>query len=125
VAAPSVVVLQPGRKCRGAFGIADEDLSVGPLGLQGAVQALDLAVLPWAVWLDELLRDGEVIVDLVANTLEGSENQEHVREDFVKRHRELYEAIEAGDGLRAASLPRTSLCDAYAGLLKGYRPAQA
>ena len=59
----------------------------------------------------------QVIVDLVANTLEGSENQEHVRDDFVKLHREIYEAIEAGDGLQAASLARTSLYDAYAGLL--------
>lgn len=59
----------------------------------------------------------QVIVDLVANTLEGSEDQDHVRDDFVKLHREIYESIESGDGLQAASLARTSLYDVYAPLL--------
>ena len=36
--------------------VAGEDLPVGPFGLQRAVEALDLAVLPGAVW-----SDGEVV----------------------------------------------------------------
>jgi hypothetical protein len=36
--------------------VAGEDLPVGPLGGQGAVESFDLAVLPGAVRLDELVR---------------------------------------------------------------------
>ena len=60
VASFSVVVLEPGCKGGGAFVVAGEDLPVGPLGGQGAVEALDLAVLPGAVGLDELLRGAEL-----------------------------------------------------------------
>ena len=51
----SVVVLEPRCKGRCAVSIAGEDLAVGPFGLQGPVEAFDLAVLPWAVRLDEHL----------------------------------------------------------------------
>ena len=59
----------------------------------------------------------QVIVDLVAHTLEDAENQEQVRGDFVQLHRELYEAIDARDGGRAAALARTSLYEVYGRLL--------
>ena len=59
----SVVVLDPGRKRGGALGVAGEHLPVGPLGLQGAVQSFDLAVLPWAVRFDELLTDAVLGAD--------------------------------------------------------------
>lgn len=55
MAAWSVVGVQPGCKSGGALGVGGEDVPVGPLGLQGAVEAFDLAVLPRAVRLDELL----------------------------------------------------------------------
>jgi hypothetical protein len=50
-----VVELQPGVECFGTVGVAGEDLPVGPFGLQGSVEPLDLAVLPGAVRLDEAL----------------------------------------------------------------------
>ena len=40
-----------------------DHLSEGPLGLQGAVQSFDLAVLPWAVRFDELLTDAVLGAD--------------------------------------------------------------
>jgi hypothetical protein len=55
VAASSVVVLDPGGKGSCAFVVPGEGLAVGPLGGQGAVEAFDLAVLPRAVRLGELL----------------------------------------------------------------------
>lgn len=55
MAAFSVVVLDPGCKGGGPGVVAGEGLPVGPLGLQGAVEALDFAVLPWAVGSDELV----------------------------------------------------------------------
>src|SRR3954465_1521403 len=55
VAASRVVVLDPGGKGGGALVVAGEDLAVGPLGDQGAVEPFDLAVLPGTVRLDELL----------------------------------------------------------------------
>jgi hypothetical protein len=48
-------VLDPGGKGGGAFVVAGEDLAVGPLGGQGAVESFDLAVLPGAVRLDDRL----------------------------------------------------------------------
>src|SRR3954454_6710115 len=60
VAASSVVVLDPGGKGGGALVVAGEDLAVGPLGDQGAVEPFDLAVLPGAVRLDELLPGPEL-----------------------------------------------------------------
>jgi hypothetical protein len=57
VAPSSVVVLEPGCKRCGAVCVGEEDVPVGPFGLQGAVEAFDLAVLPGAVRLDELLPD--------------------------------------------------------------------
>ena len=60
MAASSVVVLQPGRKGGGSIGVAGEDLPVGPLGLQGAVEAFYLAVLPRAVGPDEDMAGAEV-----------------------------------------------------------------
>jgi len=56
VAALSVVELEPGGKGVGAGLLTGEDLAVGPLGPQGAVEPFtDLAVLPRAVGLDEPL----------------------------------------------------------------------
>ena len=60
MAAFSVVVLEPGRKGGCSLLVAGEDLPVGPLGLQGAVEAFDLAVLPGAVGLDELVLGTEL-----------------------------------------------------------------
>ena len=57
MAALSVVVLEPGCKGGCAVVVGEEDLAVGPLGEQGAVEAFDLAVLPGAVRPDEDLPD--------------------------------------------------------------------
>ena len=46
-----VVVIEPGRKGIGAFVVGGEGLSVGPLGLEGAVEPLYLSVGPWTVRL--------------------------------------------------------------------------
>lgn len=56
MASSSVVVLEPGGKRGCPVGVGEEDVPVGPFGLQGAVEALDLAVLPGTVRLDELCR---------------------------------------------------------------------
>lgn len=56
VAAFSVVVLEPGRKCLCPLRVAGECLPVGPFSGQSAIESLDLAVLPRAVRFDELLR---------------------------------------------------------------------
>jgi hypothetical protein len=61
VAALRVVVLDPGGKGGCSFGVAGEDLPVGPFGLQGAVKAFHFSVLPWAVWLDEDLAGAELV----------------------------------------------------------------
>src|SRR5699024_12226168 len=55
---------EPGRKGSGSLGVAGEDLSVGPLGLQGAVEAFDLAVLPGAVRPDELVLGAQFLHDV-------------------------------------------------------------
>ncbi len=47
MAALSVVVLDPWGQGGATLVVAGEDLSVGPLGRQGAVAAFDLAVPPW------------------------------------------------------------------------------
>lgn len=52
MASLSVVGLEPWRQSGGAFVVGVEHLVVGPFGLQGAVESLDLAVLPRAVRLD-------------------------------------------------------------------------
>lgn len=59
----SVVVLDPGRKSVGAGLVARDGLPVSLLGCKGPFKAFDLAILPRAVRLDELLlhlqpRDG-------------------------------------------------------------------
>ena len=46
--ASSVVEVQPGLKGCCSFGAGGEDLPVGPLDLDGAVESFDLAVLPGA-----------------------------------------------------------------------------
>lgn len=51
----SVVVLDPGGKGGGACVVAGENLPVGPLGSQGAIEPLHLAVLPRTVRADEHL----------------------------------------------------------------------
>src|SRR3954447_12153858 len=68
---PSVVVLDPGCKGGGALVVAGEGLPVGPLGGQRAVEAFDLAVLPGAVRLDELLPGVEGGDDLAQGVLVG------------------------------------------------------
>lgn len=55
-ASPSVVMLEPRVKGGGAVSVGRE-WPVGPLGLQGAVEPLHLAVLSGEVRLDELLPD--------------------------------------------------------------------
>ena len=60
MSASSVVELQPGGKRGGTVGVAEEDLPVGPFDLQGAVEPLDLAVLPGAVRLDEPVLSAEL-----------------------------------------------------------------
>jgi hypothetical protein len=60
----SVVVLEPGRKGFSTFGVGGEGLLVGPFGLQGAVESLDLAVLPRAVRFDEHLASPELCADV-------------------------------------------------------------
>ena len=52
-----VVVVEPWRKSSGAFVVVDEHLAVGPLVCEGAVEAFNFAVLPWAVRTDELVLD--------------------------------------------------------------------
>lgn len=53
----SVVVVEPWCKGCRSFVVAGEHLPVGPLGGECSVEAFDLAVLPWAVRADELVRD--------------------------------------------------------------------
>ena len=60
MSASSVVELQPRGKCGGTVGVAEEDLPVGPFGLQRAVEPLDLAVLPRAVRPDEPVLSAEL-----------------------------------------------------------------
>ena len=55
----SVVVVEPGVKGLGVLGAAGEYLPVGPLGLERAVEAFDLAVGPRAVRFDEALLRAE------------------------------------------------------------------
>jgi hypothetical protein len=60
VSASSVVEVQPGGKRGGTVGVVEEDLPVGPFDLQRAVEPLDLAVVPRAVRLDELVLGAEL-----------------------------------------------------------------
>src|SRR3954454_10588552 len=46
-------MLEPGCKSRSALLVRGEHLSIGPLALECAVEALDLAVLPRTVGTDE------------------------------------------------------------------------
>jgi hypothetical protein len=55
-----VVVVEPGVESSGALVIAGPGAGVGPFGLEGAVEALDFAVLPGAVGLDEELLGAEL-----------------------------------------------------------------
>jgi GntR family transcriptional repressor for pyruvate dehydrogenase complex len=59
----------------------------------------------------------QVIVDLVAGTIQGSARADQVRRDFISFHREIFEAIRVREGERAAELARSSLHDVYAPLL--------
>lgn len=54
-------------------GVGGEGLSVGPFGCQGAVEALYLAVLPWAVWFDPALRSGPLRTNRIKDPLGQSE----------------------------------------------------
>lgn len=60
MAALSVVGLEPWCKGFGALAVVGEHAPVGPFGLQGAVIALDLAVLPRAMRADEDLLGPQV-----------------------------------------------------------------
>jgi hypothetical protein len=71
VSASSVVEVQPGGKRGGVVRVGDEDLPVGPFGLQRAVEPLDLAVLPRAVRLDELVFSAELAATLVEASADG------------------------------------------------------
>ena len=80
VASLSVVFGEPGGKCFGSLSVGVEDAAVGPLGLQGAVEAFDLAVLPGAVRFDELVPSpeggysrGEVVGAAVAEVVVGQD----------------------------------------------------
>ena len=57
MAAFIVVVVQPWGKGISSGLVAGEGLAVGPVGLQGAVEPFDLAVLPGAVGPDEHVSD--------------------------------------------------------------------
>jgi hypothetical protein len=65
MASLSVVVVDPGCKGCSLLGVTGEDLSVGPLGLQGAVEAFYLSVLPAAVRFDEHPADAQLGAHLV------------------------------------------------------------
>jgi hypothetical protein len=60
VATVVVVVLEPWSEGCGPVVVAREDVPVGPFGLQCSVEPFDLAVLPWAVRLDEHVLRGEL-----------------------------------------------------------------
>ncbi len=60
MASSIVVEVEPGREGCAALVVAGEDLAVGPLGLQGAVEAFDLAVLPRAVRSDRQVAGTDV-----------------------------------------------------------------
>lgn len=60
-----VVVLEPGGKGGLALSAAGEYLVVGPFGLQGAVEALSLAVGSGAARFDEPLNGTEILDGLL------------------------------------------------------------
>ena len=60
MSASSVVVVEPVRQGLGPLGVAGVGAAVGPFGEQGAVEPLDLAVLPGAVRLDEPVLSAEL-----------------------------------------------------------------
>jgi len=55
----------------------------------------------------------EVIIDLVAETIQTSEDAQQVRKRFIALHREIFEAIKNRDGEEAGRLARSSLYDVY------------
>lgn len=59
----------------------------------------------------------QVIIDLVADTIQRSDQAGEVRRDFIALHRELLAAIRDRRADRAAELARNSLYDVYAPLL--------
>ena len=59
----------------------------------------------------------QVIIDLVAETIQGSGQEGQVRRDFIALHREIFAAIRDRRGDRAGELARHSLYDVYAPLL--------
>lgn len=64
-----VVELEPWCKGVGTFGVGSEDPAVGPLGLQGAVESLDFAVLP-AAGFRSIGGGGRPVVDAEHRLLE-------------------------------------------------------
>lgn len=66
----------------------------------------------------------QVIVDLVASTIQSSGDAQQVRSEFVRLHREIFVSIEQGKGERAAELARTSLYEVYGPLVADHERAQ-
>ncbi len=64
MASGSVVVVEPWCKSVVAVLVRGEDLPVGPHGLQGPVEPLDLAVVPWAMGPDPPVFDLAVFEQL-------------------------------------------------------------
>lgn len=59
----------------------------------------------------------QVIVDVVAETIEVANNSGSMRQEFIAVHRRILQAIEERDADAAAAQARTSLYDVYAPLL--------
>lgn len=59
----------------------------------------------------------DLIVHLMADAIDKSDDRERTRQDFLALHRKLYVAIEQHDGDLASYLARSSLLDVYGTLL--------
>lgn len=92
MAASSVVRLEPGRKGGGSVGVAEEDLAVGPLDLQGAVEPFDLAVGLGPVWAGACVGDagcGECVVPEVGLVARAVVGEYPLNRDAVGSEEEL------------------------------------
>ncbi|WGW11481.1 GntR family transcriptional regulator [Saxibacter everestensis] len=59
----------------------------------------------------------QVIIDLVASTIENATNTANLRADFIDLHRQIFAAIESHNGDKAAELAKSSLYAIYGPLL--------
>lgn len=59
----------------------------------------------------------DLIIHLMADAIDKSDDRERTRQDFLTLHRKLYLAIEQHDGDLASYLARSSLLDVYGNLL--------